>query len=157
MNKKSPYRIVQSDKGDFLFFTDAGILYDISFVEEFPIGNCMSYQFGIQNANEHHGAYDPKIKQTIVVIIEEFFSTYENVLLYICDTSDRREGARNRLFLRWFENEKAPEKYTIRNAHVKIEGETLYIAIIVSNLNPKLDEIIKEFDLNVKHFSELPK
>lgn len=43
INNKSPYRVICSDKGDYLFATDKGINYTISFTEEFPLGGCMSY------------------------------------------------------------------------------------------------------------------
>ena len=54
-----------SDKGDYLFATDKGINYTISFTEEFPLGGCMSYQFCIHNDNHIHGSYDDKDSQTI--------------------------------------------------------------------------------------------
>ncbi len=73
INSKSPYRVICSDKGDYLFATDKGINYTISFTEEFPLGGCMSYQFCIHNDNKIHGSYDNKISTTIIAIIEEFF------------------------------------------------------------------------------------
>jgi hypothetical protein len=37
-------------------------------------------------------------------------------MLYICDTSDSREAARNRLFIRWFKQSAEPNRFTIRSA-----------------------------------------
>ena len=141
INNKSPYRVICSDKGDYLFATDKGINYTISFTEEFPLGGCMSYQFCIHNDNKIHGSYDNKISTTIIAIIEEFFLQNLNGLLYICDTSDNREEVRNRLFIRWFKEYADPQKYTIQSANTTIEGQGFYSSIIVENRNPLLDAI----------------
>lgn len=139
INMASPYRVICSDKGDYLFATDQGINYTISFTEEFPLGGCMSYQFCIHNDNHLHGSYDSKISTTIIAIIEEFFQQNQNVLLYICDTSDNREEVRNRLFIRWFKEYANPNKYTIESANTIIEGQGFYSSIIVENRNPLLE------------------
>lgn len=39
------------------------------------------------------------VECTILAIIDEFFVSNLNALLYICDTSDHRKEARNRFFL----------------------------------------------------------
>lgn len=145
INSRSPYRVVCSDKGDFLFATDKGINYSISFIEEFPLGGCMSYQFCIHNDNHVHGSYDNKISTTIIVIIGEFFLQNLNVLLYLCDTSDNREEGRNRLFIRWFKEYADPRKYTIQSASATIEGQGFYSSIIVENRNPLLNAIKTDF------------
>lgn len=66
-------------------------------------------------------------------------------MLYICDTSDGREAARNRLFLSWFERE-ANERFIIRTAKAKIEDEVIYTAIIVANDHPALQAILRDFE-----------
>lgn len=146
INGKTPYRVVVSDKGDYLFATEKGINYTISFSEEFAIGGCMGYQFSIYNANHVHASYDAKIKETIIAIIEDFFLENQNVLLYICDTSDNREEVRNRLFIRWFKASADPRKYTICTADSIIEGQGFYAAIIVANDNPALEKIKEDFE-----------
>lgn len=100
-----------------------------------------SLQHILQNA-----PYDPKIEITVLAIIDEFFRSNQHVLLYVCDTSDGKEGGRNRLFLRWFERHAAPDRFTIRTANAKVEDEMVYIAIIVDNRNPNLQAITEDFD-----------
>lgn len=146
IQEKSPYEIVFSE-GDFIFQTDEGIHYSISFSKEDIIfGGCETYQFIIRKIEETHMPHDSKVKATILAIIYEFFRSNSHVLFYICDTSDHREEIRNRLFLTWFEHNAEPERFTIRTANTKIEGEGFYTAIIVENCNPKLQEIIEEFE-----------
>ena len=154
INSKSPYRVICSDKGDYLFATDKGINYTISFTEEFPLGGCMSYQFCIHNDNKIHDSYDNKISTTIIAIIEEFFLQNLNVLLYICDTSDNREEVRNRLFIRWFKEYADPQKYTIQSANTTIEGQEFYSSIIVENRNPLLDDIKADFEKSANDLKE---
>lgn len=153
INNKSPYRVIRSDSGDYLFATDKGINYTISFTEEFPLGGCMSYQFCIHNDNHIHGAYDNKISQTIITIIEEFFFQNLNVLLYICDTSDNREEVRNRLFIRWFKEFADKTKYTIHSANTIIEGQGFFSSIIVENRNPLINEITDDFEKSAEELS----
>lgn len=150
INSKSPYKVDMSKNECFyIFTTDQGIIYSISFSEEYEIGGCMSYQFSIDNIGGSHGSHDGKIKDTIIAIIEDFFLENQDVLLYICDTSDNREAARNRLFLRWFE-QYSPGRFTICTANSKVEDTEFYMAIIIANDNPQLDSITSDFETTAK-------
>ena len=147
LNKLSPYRVVKSSDNDYWFVTVNGIYYNISFNEEFEIGGCMAFQFGIFNHEHKHAPFDPNIKRTIIAIINEFFAKNLNVLLYTCDSSDKREKARNRLFIKWFKEENGEEKFIIKTAETIIDGQGMYLAIIVENTNPRLKEIVEEFEV----------
>jgi len=143
---QAPYDIVLSDVG-FIFQTDFGIHYRVSFdKEDIVLGGCETYQLILQNVENHHSPHDPKVEKTILAIIDEFFHSNLQVLLYICDTSDGKEGGRNRLFLRWFEKYAVPHRFTICTASAQIEDETVYAAIIVENRNPHLQEITADFE-----------
>ena len=110
INQKSPYQVVKAPNGDFFFATSLDIHYLISFEEEEPLGQCDTYQFVIQKLDMQRSPHDPKVEQTILAIINQFFIEHLNVLLYMCDDSDGREANRNRLFLSWFQ--KHAEPYT---------------------------------------------
>lgn len=45
---------------------------------------------------------DSLISPTIAAIFYDFFQTREQVVVYVCDTSDRRQSARARKFDTWF-------------------------------------------------------
>lgn len=146
IQEKSPYEIILSE-GDFIFLTDRNIHYSISFnKEDMMLGGCETYQFILRKIEETHSLYDSKVEATILAIIYEFFRSNQQVLLYICDTSDHREEARNRLFLKWFERNAEPNRFTIRTTYTEIEGEGFYVSIIVENRNPNLKAIICEFE-----------
>lgn len=104
INDKAPYRVNQSTEGVHLFSTSKRVNYSIAFMEDNPLGDCDTYQFGIRRINNVSFPYAPKVESTILAFINEFFACNLNILLYICDTSDHREEARNRLFLTWFEH-----------------------------------------------------
>lgn len=146
INNKAPYCVSQATEGVYLFSTAKGVNYSIAFMEDNPLGNCDTYQFGIRRINNVSTPHDPYVECTILAIIDEFFVSNLNVLLYICDTSDHREEARNRLFLTWFEHNAEPERFTICTANAEVEGEGFYAAIIVEKRNPKLKEITEEFE-----------
>lgn len=154
IQQKSPYEIIFSE-GDFIFQTDEGIHYSISFSkEDIILGGCETYQFIIRKIEETHMPHDYKVKATILAIIYEFFHSNPHVLFYICDTSDQREEARNRLFLTWFEHNAEPERFTICTANADVEDEGFYAAIIVENRNPKLYDIIDEFEQTSRMLTE---
>lgn len=145
INNASPYEILLMD-GDFTFCTDLNIHYSISFTEEMELGGCSSYQIIIRKIEDTHSPHDPKVEATILAIVNEFFRSNLEILLYLCDATDGREASRNRLFMRWFEKNAEPGRFTIKQAHTEIEGQGIYIAIIVENRNPKLKAITDEFE-----------
>ena len=152
----SPYDITLSDAG-FIFQTDFGIHYRVSFdKEDIVLGGCDTYQLILHNVEHLRPAHDPKVEQTVLAIIDEFFRSNLEVLLYICDTSDGKEGSRNRLFLRWFERNAAPGRFSICTAKAIIENETVYAAIIVENRNPKLKEITTDFEKTAAMLTNKP-
>ena len=141
----SPYELALSGD-EFMFQTDLGIHYSISFSkEDIVLGGCVTYQLIIRKIEEVKSQHDSKVEATILSIIREFFRSNLEVMLYLCDTSDGREETRNRLFLSWFERYAQNNQFTICKAHTKIEGEGLFFCIVVENRNPKLKAITEDF------------
>lgn len=145
INSIVPYK-VETDGKQFSFVTRHGLHYEIRFFEEQPIGGCETWQFSFAKAEDTPAAEDPYVRFTLFAVIDEFFTENDNVMLYICDTSDSREAARNRLFIRWFKQSAEPGRFTIRTANATIEGQGFYAAIIVENRNPLLTDITADFD-----------
>ena len=155
INAKSPYKVKEAN-GGYEFRTENGILYRIRFLAENPIGGCDTYQFAISKIDNIRSSYDPNISAITFIILDEFFTEYENVLLYYCDSSDHREAGRNRLFIRWFEIAANPNRFTIRTTHAKVEGQMIYVAIIVENRNSLLQAITDDFDATAVALTEKP-
>ena len=155
INKIAPYKVSIEGK-QFVFDTIYGLRYEVRFFEEQPIGGCETWQFSFAKANDESAAEDPYVRFTLFAIIDEFFMENENVLLYICDSSDSREAARNRLFIRWFKESAQPNRFTIRSASATIEGQGFYAAIIVENRNPRLTDVTAEFDKTAVSLTNKP-
>ena len=137
-----------------MFVTEKGIEYSVHFTEEFSLGGCETFQFMFSKLTKEHAPFDMRIKQTLIIIIEEFFNVNHNVLLYICDTSDKREAFRSRLFGRWFQQFAEKEEYVFRSANAQVEGEGFYAAIIVEKRNPLLPQIVEDFEMSAKELSK---
>jgi len=145
INSKSPYKVTMEGK-QLVFETRYRLHYEIRFFEEQRIGGCETWQFSFAKAENVSSPEDPYVRFTLFAVIDEFFSENANVMLYICDTSDSREAARNRLFIRWFKESAQHNRFTIRSASTTIEGQGFYAAIIVENRNPLLTNITADFD-----------
>ena len=154
INARSPYHIDKMNEYTFVFSTNQKLEYSISVEEDQIIAGCQTFQFVIRNLSHNKGSYDPFVKTSILAILYEFFDKNNDVLLYICDTSDGREASRNRLFIRWFEQEDIEGRFVIRSANAVVEGEGFYAAIIVQNSHPHLKEIIEEFDYIADNLTE---
>ena len=146
INESSPYEVWQTSKGDYNFQTDFDVLYRISFRIEQTIWDDGAYEFSIINQNQRSSPNDKKVRDTIFIIIEEFFASNPNILLYQCETGDNRQAMRDILFLRWFKENENSEKYFIKVSTIIAEKVTNYAAMIVEKTNPQLDTIIKDFD-----------
>lgn len=145
MLEHSPYELSLSGS-DFTFQTDLGVHYMVSFSkEDIVLGGCDTYQLIIRKIEEVKSPHDPKIEATILAIVHEFFLSNMEVLLYMCDTSDGRERSRHRLFLSWFDKHEK-DRFTICQAHAEVEGEGLFLCIIVDNRHPKLAIIKADFE-----------
>lgn len=155
INAKAPYK-VSVDGKQFVFETQYGLHYEIRFFEEQPIGGCETWQFSFAKVGDSSASEDPYVRFTLFAVIDEFFAENDNVLLYICDTSDSREAARNRLFIRWFKQSAQPDRFTIRSASTIIEGQGFYAAIIVENKNPLLTNITADFDKTAVSLTNKP-
>ena len=89
-------------------------------------------------------------------VIDEFFEQNPNILLYVCETGDDKQAARNRLFARWFRETEQATKYYFNNVEIDADGIENYAAIIVQKSNPELDEIIYKFNEVVETLQNKP-
>ncbi|MCH5306665.1 MAG: hypothetical protein J1E37_01190 [Prevotella sp.] len=128
------------------FYTDFGVHYGVEFVRDDILLNRAAYHLNIVNANHRKSPNDPKVKDTIIFIVDEFFRQNNTTLLYICDTGDNKQSMRNRLFERWFETYEKRWSFTFISSSLLDEDNNVnYAAIILRNDNPYLKEIVNEF------------
>ncbi len=158
VNLTSPYTIEAAEKdASFVFSTDFNVAYVLSFEKDFIIQTQESYQLSLTNANRRPSPSDPKLKQTIIEIIYEYFRSNNYGLVYICETGDNKQQARNRIFQHWFNSSKERENYVFLQGEFKDEeGNENYGAVIIRKDNPNLNKVIEEFNEFVTLFSQKP-
>ena len=145
INKVSPCKVEEVTTAVYVFHTKGGVVYSVSFKEDMEIAGYQTFQFILERISDKQG-FDAEVRYTVIAIINEFFAQNNEILLYICDTTDGREAARNRLFLRWFSESDTQNNFEIKAADTQVEGEGIFFAIIFKKSNPKADIINTEFD-----------
>lgn len=147
INAKSEYLVKkEEDELTFSFMTDNMAEIFISFEKDDILQSGIVYQFGISNPQGTKSPRDPKVRNTILAIIEEFFNKNKAALLYICETGDGMQKMRSRLFQYWFSIYNEREKYLFLPQIVYDEEENEnYAALIIRKDNPCFVELVSEF------------
>ena len=148
INLHAPYRVKQrEDKPQTYYFkTEFGVECQISLEEDFSIVPSGTYALDITNREHKRSPLDPMFKLTLIEIIEEFFEQNNDVMLYVTETGDEKQSFRDRLFVRWFNTYERHNFYYIKTAEGKMEGQMNFMAIISRKDNPRLQEVIQEFE-----------
>lgn len=148
-----PYPVKQ-DGDEYTFKTDYGIVYSVDFKEEPTFSPIPAYWFDLVNLTHKASPSDPKVRETVIRIIVDFFRANPDIMLYMCDNANDQQAQRNRLFLRWFTGTEQSKMFYIKTALVFDEGIENFIAIIVPRQHPLLDTIIARFDSEIEMFQE---
>ena len=151
INKVSPYKVTQRvDTPCVLsFYTDFEVEYEIIIKSNDIFIPSGAYALDIINVWHKPSPGDPKFRQTLMAIIEEFFRQNNDVMLYVTETRDMKQAFRNRLFVRWFNMYEHQEHYVIKTAEGKMNGQRNFMAIILRKNNPRLQQAFEEFDETV--------
>lgn len=158
INQKAPYRVIEAGKRSFYdFFTAHGVHYSVGFMEDDTLLSCEAYQLIIANVNNRKSPRDICVRDTVLLIVDEFFNQNNATLLYICETEDNKQSIRNRLFEHWFSTYKRKACFTwMTSSIVDLEGVVNYATIILRNDNPQLMEIVTEFMETIQLLSQKP-
>ena len=152
----APYKVWTENGYDYLIETNYDLLFKIGFMDDYSIWQSGAYQFYINNESHRPSPNDEKLKATVFRIIEAFFTANPDILLYICETGDGRQAFRSRLFIRWFNNYAGRDAYVMQTAEVQ-EGKTKnFAALIVQKSNPRLEEILAEFNETISILRNKP-
>lgn len=154
LNKKSPYALESSGLYSFTFITEQGKKYEIGFIQDLMISDEGVYQFFITTEDQFKTVLDSKIRQTVLVVIEEFFKNRGAVLDYICATEDHRQASRNRMFQQWYSNSLKTDEYCLRSMNIEIDGTEYFSSIIMRNDNPRFEVMTEAIDRFVEDFQD---
>ena len=130
-----PYNFKKADDATYYFETENGLKYKAYFIE-FSSSFYKLFSFSFDK-EEGFGAYDPRVKDTIVSVLRDFFDVENHVLGYTCDVTDGREMARKRLFDRWFEQE---NDGSLRK--IDFQTDNIFVSLIVNKDYFAIDQVI---------------
>jgi hypothetical protein len=152
VNLRSPYKVRQEDDNIFLFRTKYGIDYSVGFVSDISFMKEGVYQFFIINESGRTFRADKDVFETVRVIVEEFFVQKESVMLYICDTTDKRQASRDRLFKVWFHTYLQNDSYTMYNEPMTIDNVRYFSSVILRKNHPLHNQVLCSFhDFILEH------
>ena len=134
-----PYDFRKANDATYYFETDNGLRYRAYFIS-FPAPFYTLYSFSFER-EEGVGAYDARVKDTIVTVLHDFFEAENYILGYTCDVTDGREMARKRLFDRWFaqENDGSLRK-------IDFQTDNIYVSLIVNKDYFAIDEAVQDIN-----------
>ena len=145
VNSRAPYHVESAGENSFLFTTKHGVLYTVGFVEDYSFMEEGVYQFFISNVEHKRAVADDCIMETVRVIIEEFFSQGQPVMLYVCDTMDNKQALRDRLFRIWFNTYLNNYSFTLFSEHLAFDNIWYFASIMLCKDHPQHNQIISEF------------
>lgn len=157
INAKAPYHVVWAEVNKaFIFESDYGVEISVSFDVSWIISNPPAYELTIANHNHKPSPRDRKVRDTVGAIVEEFFRENQTAILYICETGDRKQAMRSRLFLAWLDIFNAKGEYEVLTASMNDEGVENYAAMVLRKDNPDYEAYIAEFEASAEFFNDKP-
>ena len=158
INKVSPYKVKQVvDDGTFSFVTDNNVEIFVGFEQDDILRVGTIYQLSISNPKGRRSPRDLKVRETILLIVEEFFKQNQSALLYICATGDGLQKTRNRLFQYWFNIYQESDEYFFLPMTVfDVEGNDNYVGLIIRYDNPQFKVYVREFTNTVNLLNTKP-
>jgi hypothetical protein len=158
INRSAPYFVREREDRncEFYFWSDYGIEYSINFTPNHSVIPSGAYELGINNRGHKASPSDHRFLRTLIVIIEEFFNSNNDVMIYLAETGDGKQAFRNRLFIRWFNTYEHKDSYYLKTAEGKMEGIDNFMALISKIDNPRLSDVIEEFDETVELLFDKP-
>ena len=145
INQRAPYKVESIGDNSFMFETKHGVVYSVGFLQDVSFYRDGVYQFYLINMSGKTISADKNISETVRVIIEEFFSHKEAVMLYICDTSDGRQASRDRLFRIWFDTYVHNRSYSLHTESTVIDNIQYYSSILMRKDHPKMMSVLSSF------------
>uniref|UniRef100_UPI0025F457A1 DUF6169 family protein n=1 Tax=Prevotella sp. TaxID=59823 RepID=UPI0025F457A1 len=147
INANSPYLVeLDVSTGLFKFVSDFGVSFSVAFEEDELLQSGESYQFALTNYEGIKSPRDPKVRDTVMCIVDEFFRKNQAALLYICETGDEMQKMRSRLFSFWFSVYAEHDNFLFLPQIVYDEEENEnYAALIIRRDNPRFNDLVSEF------------
>jgi hypothetical protein len=97
--------------------------------------------------------HDLSAEATFVKIFQNFLTEHQNSIVYVCDTTDNKQGARHRKFSMWFNRNESVniEKY---DTNFIVGNLTIYATLIIHVLHPYKESMINIFNNQKKEYDK---
>ncbi|QMW00528.1 DUF6169 family protein [Spirosoma foliorum] len=141
------------EQNAYFFSTDNDIAYQVKFVPSNYLFaaraelQIQAFEMSISVAQHNTGGRlpaDQLISPTIAAIFFDFFRTRDQVVVYVCDTSDKRQSARARKFDAWF--------YSYGHSHLAKLNKIIpdrdrftFISMILHDQHPYRSQVAEAF------------
>ncbi len=155
MASDSPvYEPIKIDELTFQFTPESEDVYKCyflsyaSFFSAYPDIAWKVYGFNVDLVSGpiKHKGIDRRISFTVVNIVADFLASQINAVVYVCDPSDGRDGARFKKFKSWYFYAEHPS-HLIQQivSDVDAGGITLHAALLVHKKNPQKQQFVAAF------------
>ena len=139
------------------FTTKNNILYRVAFVVDETFSTIAGeeipniFQIVVEKATEEPEPLDIKVSRTIGDIIERFFISIKNSLVYVCYDLDKKAKIRYDVFERWYKKSNSKENIIKIDKIIEIaisdsEKHKLYTAFMFHKKNPNHLKLIALYD-----------
>ena len=158
INASAPYEVYWHEASrTYRFRSDYDVVLAIGFDDDDIIETAESYVFSIINVNNVPSPRDMKMRDTVMLIIENFFDMNQAALLYICESGDGRQQMRSRLFEFWFSTYRMKDEFLLMPVSIEdMEGVENFAALIIRKDNPRFIDVVSEFSNTVAMFRVKP-
>lgn len=152
-----PYEFVPDASNTvFRFATVHELTYEVRFAPSgylflnYPELNDYIFELVIKllaNATGSRTPPDSRIIATVAVIFSAFLEQNKRVIVYICDTSDKRQAVRARKFNGWFEQyQSTTGLYKVDQTIMDAQGVIYLMSLITRTDNPLRRQAFDAFD-----------
>ncbi len=89
---------------------------------------------------------DKRIAATVVAILQDFLDKKENVVVYVCDSSDNREKVRFHKFNNWFKSYGKGTIIQLRGV-IRAGNKDILNAMFIHKDNPLINDFIEAYEI----------
>lgn len=152
-----PYPIIEQPDGTFSFTSDYAVNYNIALFDasfhfnhlEIPNGAIVEFSFGA----DKELPVDARVPSTILYFLSNFFINQQNVLIYVCESIDKKQFARKRVFDKWFIKFRTTdlEKYDFS---FSLDDVVILGAVLIHRNNTERENLLNAFLESYQMYSD---
>lgn len=130
----TPYKWRFDKKKGYVFLTENGFEYEVKIVEiggiyfnNYPEIQSISYEFCFNAKNTEKIKYDERVSLTIVDITKALLRKGK-IIMFVCDSIDKRQKSRHLLFQQWFK--KYGNLFAKHDIELTDDEQTYYLSLL---------------------------